>query len=243
MVLLRVLSLTAGLVCLAFSLAAADPKMEIPDHTFDFGRVVQRATVTHVFWIKSVGDDTLRILNISPGCGCTQIPPLDSSLAPGDSTQLEIILDTRTFRGYVSKTPIIWTNTYEARTRLNLHAEMVLDPKLSRPLVIEPARLDVSQFSSRPRRRAGFTIENLGTETARLIPADTMFKSFSLQLPDSVAPGQSVEATILVHEDAIEMSFQESVTFEMTTSEDRFRYTVPVIRRYVLKDRASESGG
>ncbi|MEZ5359188.1 MAG: hypothetical protein R3F48_10205 [Candidatus Zixiibacteriota bacterium] len=49
------------------SLALAGPKMEIPQDSFDFGYIPQDAKVSHVFWIRSVGDDSLKIVKVTPG--------------------------------------------------------------------------------------------------------------------------------------------------------------------------------
>ena len=83
------------LIILSVSLSLnAAPQIQIPETTFNFGKAPQRAVVSHVFWIKSVGTDTLVIKKVIPGCGCTKAPLKDSVLAPGDSTSLEIILAT-----------------------------------------------------------------------------------------------------------------------------------------------------
>ncbi|MCK5126754.1 MAG: hypothetical protein KAR42_10905 [candidate division Zixibacteria bacterium] len=62
--------LGAVILVLALLLASqvfAVPKMLISEDSFDFGFVPQNSKVTHVFWIKSVGDDTLKILKVKPG--------------------------------------------------------------------------------------------------------------------------------------------------------------------------------
>ncbi|MEW5923644.1 MAG: hypothetical protein AB1746_06620 [Candidatus Zixiibacteriota bacterium] len=43
------------------------PGLYIPDSTFDFGYVPQNGTVSHEYRLYSVGDDTLKILDIRPG--------------------------------------------------------------------------------------------------------------------------------------------------------------------------------
>jgi len=58
-----VVILTVFLVAQAMAL----PKMFLPEEDFDFGFVPQDSKVSHVFWIKSVGEDTLKILNVKPG--------------------------------------------------------------------------------------------------------------------------------------------------------------------------------
>ncbi|MFH1701520.1 MAG: hypothetical protein ABIE07_13150 [Candidatus Zixiibacteriota bacterium] len=59
--------LTILLMALISSQAMAVPKMLLPETSFDFGFVPQDCKVSHVFWIKSVGDDSLKILDVKPG--------------------------------------------------------------------------------------------------------------------------------------------------------------------------------
>ncbi len=57
-------------LCAVFLLAAstyAAPRLVLPVSTFDFGYVPQNSGISHVFWLKSSGDDTLRILKVVPG--------------------------------------------------------------------------------------------------------------------------------------------------------------------------------
>ena len=115
---------------LVFSAAAqAGPDLKIPESTFDFGRVPQLAVVTHGFWLKSTGDDTVRVVRIDPGCGCTEIPLSDSSLAPGDSVLLQIFLNTSRYLGYISKKPEIMTNVSDQPFGLRIYALAVADPE------------------------------------------------------------------------------------------------------------------
>jgi hypothetical protein len=60
-------ALLAILVLVLVTQAMAVPKMFLPEEKFDFGFVPQDSKVSHTFWIKSVGEDTLKILNVKPG--------------------------------------------------------------------------------------------------------------------------------------------------------------------------------
>ncbi len=60
-------AIIATLVLILVSQTMAVPKMFLPEEKFDFGFVPQDCRVSHVFWIKSVGDDSLKILKIIPG--------------------------------------------------------------------------------------------------------------------------------------------------------------------------------
>lgn len=47
--------------------AIGAPRLTLPESSFDFGFVPQNAKVSHVFWLHSTGDDTLKILKVIPG--------------------------------------------------------------------------------------------------------------------------------------------------------------------------------
>jgi hypothetical protein len=49
------------------SLAFADPKIFVPEKSWDFGQVPQQGTFTHDYWVKNVGTDTLKIIKVRPG--------------------------------------------------------------------------------------------------------------------------------------------------------------------------------
>lgn len=54
-------------VCMVAGSAIAVPRLTIDEANFDFGYAPQHSKVSHVFWLRSTGDDTLKILNVKPG--------------------------------------------------------------------------------------------------------------------------------------------------------------------------------
>lgn len=62
-----VLFLVAVLVFLGTTSVFGAPRLTIPESIFDFGIVPQNSSISHVFWLHSTGDDTLRIINVKPG--------------------------------------------------------------------------------------------------------------------------------------------------------------------------------
>ena len=138
----------------------AEPMIQINETSFNFGKVAQRISVSHTFWIKSVGTDTLKIEKVIPGCGCTKAPLQDSVLAPGDSTSIEIIFATKSYRGFVAKKPYLLTNISEEKVYLRIDAELFPKPETIGPINFEPYNLDVSQFSEKTRSKAKFHLVN-----------------------------------------------------------------------------------
>jgi len=43
------------------------PRIQVSETEFNFGRVAQGASISHIFWLKNVGADTLRIEDVKPG--------------------------------------------------------------------------------------------------------------------------------------------------------------------------------
>jgi hypothetical protein len=220
----------------------AGPAIEIPNATFDFGRVCQHAKVAHTFWIKSVGDDTLKITKIVPGCGCTQAPLKDSTIAPGDSTELEIFFSTRSFRGPVTKKPYLETNTPEGRVYVKFKSVLVPEPDTLMPISLSPYNLDVSQFTELPRRKAKFLIQNKGDRDYELKLIDWSRKYFDVKLPKVVKAGETAEGLVIVHKDKIKSEFEQSLTFEINDGKHT-RYTLPVKRIYRIKKKSGETIG
>ena len=231
-----------AMILLLASVCTAGPKLEISEPEFSFGKMVQYGTGTHVYWLKSVGDDTLRVLQIWPGCGCTQIPLEDSTIAPGDSARFEIIFKSGAFRGFVTKTPNLRTNASPDRVYLKFHAEIDLQPDKTTPLRMDPPKIDVSQFSSKTRRRASMKLINVTDDDFTIAPLDTTRKSFVIHLPEVVKAGDTAKVVVIVNEDAVETDFEQSITFDATSTDRRQRYTLPIKRVYRPKDLESTSG-
>ena len=43
------------------------PQLTVSMDSFDFGRVPQGSSISHVFWLKNTGGDTLKIADVKPG--------------------------------------------------------------------------------------------------------------------------------------------------------------------------------
>ena len=42
-------------------------QMDLPVTDFDFGYTPQNSKISHIFWIKNIGEDSLEIINVKPG--------------------------------------------------------------------------------------------------------------------------------------------------------------------------------
>ncbi len=106
--------LAVVLLCLAVGLAAyGSPKIHVEEPIHDFGSILEGYAVTHVFTIQNTGDETLIIDRVAVSCGCTATELATDRLAPGESVDLEVLVDTAGFGGRISKSIYIYTNDPE----------------------------------------------------------------------------------------------------------------------------------
>lgn len=76
----------------------------------DFGNVEEGKIVSVDFIIGNNGDDTLKLLRIVAGCGCTATQPEKTSLAPGEKVKLKVDFNTIGRIGEQKKSVYISTN-------------------------------------------------------------------------------------------------------------------------------------
>jgi len=86
------------------------PVMEIEPEEHDFGGVQQNQKLVYEFTVNNVGTEELEIRRISTSCGCTAAIPADRVVPPGGSTTLEVVLETRTYKGVINKSVSVASN-------------------------------------------------------------------------------------------------------------------------------------
>ena len=100
--------------CLTFAGAAyGSPKIHVEEPIYDFGSTLEGYAVTHVFTIQNIGNDVLKIEKVAVSCGCTATALATDRLAPGESVELEVLINTSGFGGRISKSIYVYTNDPE----------------------------------------------------------------------------------------------------------------------------------
>jgi len=234
----KTISTCALALCLlvATGSALSAPRLVLEESEFNFGFVPQNSKISHVFWLKSAGDDSLKILSVVPGCGCTKAPLENSKLAAGDSTRLEIIFSTGRYRNRVSKSPRIETNEGPPHKSVRIITQVVARPDSTYPVVCKPYKLDISQFGEKVRSRMEFQITNVSEQDLEISLIDRPEGLFELMLPENIKAGQTATASIQLHEDGIESSFEKSITIELNDTQSS-RFTIPIKRN--LRDQTT----
>jgi len=82
--------------CLLFAVwgivAMGTPEITVDQPDYDFGSVGLGYMVKHTFTLRNTGDETLEIVYVRASCGCTTTALLTTSLAPGESVPLEVLV-------------------------------------------------------------------------------------------------------------------------------------------------------
>jgi hypothetical protein len=95
------------------------PLIRFDQRTVDFGRIPQHVSRAQNFVIRNDGTAALRLLKVTPDCGCTLAEPADTVIAPGASTTLRVVFSSGNYEGDLRKVVILETND-PAEPRIDL---------------------------------------------------------------------------------------------------------------------------
>ncbi|MCP4569937.1 MAG: DUF1573 domain-containing protein [FCB group bacterium] len=218
-----------ALIMFAAQTSQAGPQMKIEPPTFDFGYVPQQAKVTHQFWLKSVGDDMLKIISVKPGCGCTKAPLDKKEIVVGDSARLEIIFDTKKYKGKMMKSTRIQTNAEEKPVMLRFSARGITDEnRATLPIMIDPPVLRFDPGDTDNGGQLQFKITNKSDQDIEFKIIDSPERWCKVQLPPTISPGQTASGRVTLRNTETVKKFAKSFTIELNDKR-KTRFTMPLV--------------
>jgi len=210
---------------------AAEPRLEVPETNFDFGYAPQDATISHVYWLRNVGTDTLRITDVRPGCGCTKAPLKKKELGPGDSTDVEVIFSTGHYSSHVQKTASIISNAPGQAPPLTFTAHPVSDPDSIGMFSIMPPQLDLDTTRPDSQKKpweyeVAVKNKSSGPFALKVVSAPDRF--IKVDVPKGeIEPGNDEAIRIKIASEAADTLFTKSFTIEASDAA-KTRYTFPI---------------
>ena len=107
--------LAATLVLLAATAGAAPApatgaRISVEPDSFDFGRTLQNKLVAKVFVIRNIGTEDLVIDRVSTTCGCTVADGYAKLVKPGQTTTMNVQLQTRTYLNRIERKVLVRSN-------------------------------------------------------------------------------------------------------------------------------------
>lgn len=110
----------------ALCLVQGAPRIAFDSLHHDFGKIGGDSKVTHRFKVSNQGKATLNITRLNPSCGCTSTVLGKWSLAPGESTEVEVTFNPAGFRGLSRKSIQVISDDPQIPTQtLTFEAEVV----------------------------------------------------------------------------------------------------------------------
>lgn len=205
------------------------PKIELSHEQFYFGFMPMNAIVQHSYWIRNKGNDTLQIISVKPGCGCTTAPLSKEKIAPDDSALLKVTFDSKNMVGKMVKDVEIFSNDpQKPSTSVRFFAVVNREHDFVRAT---PNALRFSKFGSKDGRMVkALDIKNGSNETFELkvveLPADyvAIDKKTAKLKPGETATFQ-VEQTASVKNESDVLT---SLTVEFIGQETD-RITIPIV--------------
>lgn len=228
---LIILIATFMLCCtaLAQETKSTNAKVFIEETNFDFGYIPGGETVSHSYYLHSRGTDSLKILKVQPGCGCTKAPLKKDVVAVGDSANVELVFtSTRGSNGKVSKSATVTCNDNDrSNFQLTFKGKTYNYPDSLQPLILSDATIKMDTKSK--SKEAKLVVKNVSKTNVRMnlisLPSDYL----KIDIPDSeIKPGKEKEIKIRVNPLVKDEEFKKSFTFAVNDSAGT-RYTVPVL--------------
>lgn len=199
------------------------PRLKCSTEIFDFGYVPQGATVSHTYWLRNSGTETVVIKQIKPNCGCTQVPPTDSTIAAGDSLPVEILFGSRNITGKVEKFTRIVSNAEGRVPALTFRSMVFKDGELAAPLLATPALVIVGDATV-----AKVTLRNVSKTPLTAVVVDSPAGFIRLSVNDlTLAPNETTELSFEIIPQHEKREFTKSITIE-TNDHAKSRLTIPI---------------
>ncbi len=101
------------------------PVIKFEKSVYDFGEVTDGDSVKYSYKFTNVGKKNLIIANAVASCGCTVPSFPKDSIAPGASSEISIVFNSKNRVGVVDKTVTIMANTQPTETQVKLIGKVV----------------------------------------------------------------------------------------------------------------------
>lgn len=99
--------------------------IEFEEDFVDLGSIKHGEVLSYTFKFKNTGNNSLLIMNIVPGCGCTSTKLSKKVLKPSEEATLEVVFDSRGWHGSQFKSVTIVSNALTPKRSVTLKVNVV----------------------------------------------------------------------------------------------------------------------
>lgn len=205
----------------------ANARLVIPEPDFRFGYAPQNAKIAHNYWLRNEGPDTVNLIDVRPGCGCTKAPLKTKVLAPGDSTDVELVFSTGLYGSRTTKSATVLADAGNTVPNLTFTAHPTKNVDSLKPFVVIPPMLKLDSVSA-DGGPVEVRVRNTSAEPINLKLVSSPDKWFTIDVPsEPIAPNADQVIRVNIIGDIAAEVFNKSFTIEASDTA-LTRYSVPI---------------
>ena len=181
------LAVLVALANTALSALGEEPRFDRVQH--DFGPIPRGPTQSTSFVLTNKSAKPIHIGSVRIPCSCVSASVAKRDLAAGESTTVDLQLDTRRFSGQLEKSAFVMVDGQEVR--LTVKADIRTD------LVLSPETLSFGQVKKGNTADADITVLMVGNAQAKVLEAksDSDFVTAKIQQLPGESGGTSYRVT------------------------------------------------
>ncbi len=203
--------------------------LAIPEVNFNFGYAPQDAKIAHNYWLRNEGPDSVTLIDVRPGCGCTKAPLKTKVLGPGDSTDVELVFSTGKYSSRTSKSATVLADVSHTVPNLQFSAHPTSKVDSLKPFVFNPPRINLD--SLKEAAVAGtieVKVKNTSDAPFSLKLVSAPDKWFRIDVPTgTLAPGAEEAIKVRIEGDISSEIINKSFTVEASDTA-MTRYSLPI---------------
>ncbi len=208
----------------------SQPALEIVDSKYNFGLIPNNATISQGFWFKSVGDDTLKILEIKTGCTCAIMPLPQDYILPGDSMKVYFQWNVGKRVYKIGRYPYVFTNAKDDAYRMSITGEVHKKLDEITPVSLTPYKCELSRINDKSIDQLEYTLTNR-TDTELLVKiVSSSFDDCTITVPETIPANGKAVGMIKINKEFLDKEFKGSITIEFNDKENT-RMTIPYRRK------------
>jgi len=151
---------------------------------------------------------------------------------------MEMIFNPTKLLGPLWRLPEITTNGNPEKKKVCIDAYVYKSTtRLKHPIVMDHPRIDLPQFGDEIIDSARLKIKNISRQDLHITIIESP-EEITVTIPDIIKPGDSADIEVKLNEDARDLQFWKSITFELDDPEN-CRFTIPVEKSQRLPEMPS----
>ena len=150
----------------------------------DFGPVPRGAVVRHNFAMTNRTAESLTILDVRASCGCTTGKPSSTTVAPGQTINIEASMDTRNF---VGKKATKLTVSFLTASGKTADAQLAVVSNILPDIVLNPGTVDFGSIAKGQSAKVVMTIERVNAPNwkfERMSASPALMKTIDARLDE-----------------------------------------------------------